>query len=415
VVLINNLIKYFFSKISTMHKQQHPKINNTISKLAVIIVLSVVLLTGTSLVSSIQLGVYGQLEQQQQQSSSLQAPQQQQQNKIGLSQVIEQIAQQVATANPGTNVTQVYQILVQLAKQTAQTSSQAQAIQEIRQISSDVSAYPFGTLSQVLSYFAQQLASGNSNVVQLVQQTIQDKASTGNNNIVQSLSNTAVQEASGGSKNVNQVIRNAAQILASRAGVPVEKVEAVIVQIALQVAQAQGKAITGQYIFQIANQIIQDPNGVLAQAILQLVLQDDGGKTTYTTTIIKNVIKISRGGDHRKPHPKCDSGYHWDDKLKKCVHDDPCKNDPKATGCPDDPCKNDPKATGCEPEEDPCKNDPTAKGCEPTLLLPPPPPPDDGDTDTGDTDTGGGTGGSGGGGDTGGGTGGSGGGGDTPE
>jgi hypothetical protein len=201
-----------------MHKQQHPKINNTISKLAVIIVLSVVLLTGTSLVSSIQLGVYGQLEQQQQQSSSLQGPQQQQQqNRIGISQVIKQIAQQVATANPGTNATQVYQILVQLAKQTAQTSSQAEAIQEIRQISSDVSTYPFGTLSQVLSYFAQQLASGNSNVIQLVQQTIQDKASTGNNNIVQSLSDTAVQEASGGSKNVNQVIRQAAQILASRA------------------------------------------------------------------------------------------------------------------------------------------------------------------------------------------------------
>jgi hypothetical protein len=118
-----------------MHnKQQHLKINNIISKLSVIIVLSVVLLTGTSLVSPIQLGIYGQLEQPQQQSS-LQAPQQQQ-NKVGLSQVIKQIAQQVATANPGTNATQVYQILVQLARQTAQTSSQEQAIQEIRQISS---------------------------------------------------------------------------------------------------------------------------------------------------------------------------------------------------------------------------------------------------------------------------------------
>ena len=63
---------------------------------------------------------------------------------------------------------------------------------------------------------------------------------------------------------------------------------------ALQFAQAQGKVVTGQYIFQLANQIIQDPNGVLAQAILQLVNQDDGGRTSHTTTIIKNVIKISR-------------------------------------------------------------------------------------------------------------------------
>jgi hypothetical protein len=154
----------------------------------------------------------------------------------------------------------VQQILVQLAKQTAQTSSQEQAIQEIRQISSQVATYPFGTLSQVLSYFARLVASGNSNVVQIVQQTIQEKASSISKNITQSLSNVAVQQASGRSKNVNLVIRNAAQTLADRASVPVEKVEAVIIQIALQFAQAQGRAITGQYIFQIANQIIQDPD-----------------------------------------------------------------------------------------------------------------------------------------------------------
>jgi hypothetical protein len=35
--------------------------------------------------------------------------------------------------NPGTNATHVYQILVQLAKQTAQTSNQQQAIKETQQ------------------------------------------------------------------------------------------------------------------------------------------------------------------------------------------------------------------------------------------------------------------------------------------
>jgi hypothetical protein len=278
------------------HRQQHLKSNNLISKLA-IIVLSVVLLTGISLVPALQVEVYGQVQQQQ--------PQQQKQ--VGLSQVIKQIAQQVANANPGTNATHVQQILVQLAKQTAQTSSQVEAIKEIRQISSQVTAYPFGTLSQVLSYFSQQVASGNSNIVQIVQQTIQEKASSISKNITQSLSNVAVQQASGGSKNVNLVIRNAAQILANRAGVPVEKVEAVIIQIALQFAQAQEKAITGQYILQLANQIIQDPNGVLAQAILQIILQDNVGKSSQTTTIIKNVIKISReddSGDERPRPPK---------------------------------------------------------------------------------------------------------------
>src|SRR5215216_2337032 len=270
------------------HQQRHLKTNNIISKFAVI-VLSIVLLTGLALVPALQIGVNGQVQQQQQQ-------QPQQQNSVGLSQIIKQIAQQVSNANPGTNATYVYQILVQLAKQTAQTASKEQAIQDIRQISSHVTTYPFGPLSQILSHFAQQVASGNSNVVQIVQQTIQEKASSGGSkNITQSLSSTAVQQASGGSKNVNQVIKQAAQILANRAGVPIEKIESIIIQIALQIAQAQGKSITGQSIFQLANQIVQNPNGILAQTILNLVRQDDGGKSSHTTTIIKQVVKSGGG------------------------------------------------------------------------------------------------------------------------
>ena len=290
-----------------MHNKQHLQINNnTISKLAVV-VLSIILITGIFFIPVLQAGVYAQQTAYTAATittvtTTAATSKQQQQNRVGLSQVIRQIAQQVATANPGTNETNVYQILVQLAKQTAaQTSSQEEAIKEISQISSQVTTYPFGTLSQVLSHFARLIASGNSSVAQIVQQTLQQKASSGSsNNITQSLSNTAIQEASSGSTNVNLVIRNAAQILANRVGVPVEKVEAVIIQMALQFAQAQGKAITGQYIFQLANQIIQDPNGVLAQAILQLVKQYmiDNGKTIQTVNIIKNVIKT--GGSSSK-------------------------------------------------------------------------------------------------------------------
>jgi hypothetical protein len=50
------------------------------------------------------------VQQQQQQQ------QPQQQNQVGLSHVIKQLAQQIATANQGTNATHVYQTLVQLAK-----------------------------------------------------------------------------------------------------------------------------------------------------------------------------------------------------------------------------------------------------------------------------------------------------------
>jgi hypothetical protein len=40
-------------------------------------------------------------------------------DKVALSQVIKQIAQQVATANAGTNAIHIYQILVQSAQPTA--------------------------------------------------------------------------------------------------------------------------------------------------------------------------------------------------------------------------------------------------------------------------------------------------------
>jgi len=83
-----------------LHNRQHLQINNNnISKLAVII-LSIALITRISFIPVFQARVYAQQPQSQQ------APQQQQ-NRVGLSQIIKQIAQQVATANPGTNATNV--------------------------------------------------------------------------------------------------------------------------------------------------------------------------------------------------------------------------------------------------------------------------------------------------------------------
>jgi hypothetical protein len=139
---------------------------------------------------------------------------------------------------------------------------------------------------------------------------------------------------------------------------------------ALQISQAQGKAITGQYIFQLANQIAQNPNGVLAQAILNLVNQDDGGKSSHVTTVIKNYVKSSsssRENGDRDGSPKCPAGQHYDSTTRKCVDDtspDPCKKDPKPPGCPPPPdCKKDPTAKGCEPSPPPC--DPSTQTCPP--------------------------------------------------
>jgi hypothetical protein len=63
---------------------------NIISKLGVIL-LSIILLTGISFIAVFQAGAYAQKQPQSQQVP-------QQQNRVGLSQIIKQIAQQVATA-----------------------------------------------------------------------------------------------------------------------------------------------------------------------------------------------------------------------------------------------------------------------------------------------------------------------------
>jgi CII-binding regulator of phage lambda lysogenization HflD len=111
------------------------------SNLGVIISL-IILLSGISIVPSIQVGIYGQQEQQQ---------------KIGIRKLINDIAQQVASADPDTNSTHVKQVIEQLSKHSAESSSKAEVNREIRQIASQVARYPNGIVSQLLSHFAQEL------------------------------------------------------------------------------------------------------------------------------------------------------------------------------------------------------------------------------------------------------------------
>ena len=112
--------------------------------------LIIILLTGISLVPAIQVVASTQDLQPQIQQQT------QQPNQIGVSQIIKQIADKVAAANPGTNATSVEQVLTQLAKQNAQASGEANTIEKIRQISSQVTIYPYGTVSQSLAGFASQ-------------------------------------------------------------------------------------------------------------------------------------------------------------------------------------------------------------------------------------------------------------------
>ena len=115
----------------------------------VVVILSIVLLTGISIVTSIQFTIYGQQQSQ---------PKLEQNQTIDMSKMINQIGQQVAAANPTSNSTLVEQVIVQLAEHTAKTSSKADINNQISQIASEVDKDPNGIVSQLISHFAQDLA-----------------------------------------------------------------------------------------------------------------------------------------------------------------------------------------------------------------------------------------------------------------
>ena len=201
------------------------------SKLAVT-VLSIILIIKMSLVPATQVWVYAQQQQLWQQELG-------QQNKVGLSQVIKQIAEQIASANPCTNANHVYQILVQLAKQTAQTMDQSTAIQVIKQINSQVSSFPKGRVSQALIQIAKQQAAGNTALVTQVMQQAAQQIRTGvpgANALVQ----VAVQAAAGGTPVINQQLNQIAQQVANGTGAQQAQILQTLQQIALKISNTEG-------------------------------------------------------------------------------------------------------------------------------------------------------------------------------
>ena len=101
----------------------------------------------------------------------------------------------------------------------------------------------------------------------------------------------------------------------------------------MQISQEQGKAITAQSVSQIVNQIAQNPNGVIAQAILKIVKQytDDNGKTGKMVNIIDNIIKSS--GENNKSILKIIGDRGKEGGRDGQLQSDDCKKIPKLAGC----------------------------------------------------------------------------------
>jgi hypothetical protein len=127
---------------------------NMLQELIVVVIVSILLLTGISTVPSIQVRIYGQQQDAQQETQ----PKLEQDQTIDMSKVINQIGQRVEAAKPNTNSTLVQQVIIQLAKHAAKTSSNTEVNEEIALIASQVDKDPNGIVSQLLSHFAKELS-----------------------------------------------------------------------------------------------------------------------------------------------------------------------------------------------------------------------------------------------------------------
>jgi hypothetical protein len=227
--------------------------------------------------------------------------------------IVKQIAENVASANTGVNAINVEQILIQLGNQAVESSSREQALKEMTEIHSQVSTYPYGVVSQSLAGLAKLLTTDSNILLPVIQSISQEKLD--GKSISQSIVDIATQQASGGGKNVIEVLREAAVIISKQVpNVPLDNIESILIQMALQTSEAQGKAITGQTIFEMVNQIIRNPNGVLTQAIVQLANLDthDLGKTGQTVAVIQKVVKVGGGSNTNSKGEvakSCASGY----------------------------------------------------------------------------------------------------------
>ena len=118
-------------------------LNKNMLQELVVVILSIVLLTGISMATSIQFTIYGQQQESKQQSQ----PKLEQNQTIDMSKVINKIGEQVAAANPDSNSTLVEQVIVQLAEHTAKTSSKAEINKQISLIASEVDKDPAFTVT----------------------------------------------------------------------------------------------------------------------------------------------------------------------------------------------------------------------------------------------------------------------------
>jgi hypothetical protein len=145
--------------IGLLVKYHRYMLYKNMSQELIVVIFSILLLTGISAVPSIHVTIYGQQQQQQQQEAQQQSPLKIEQNQtIDTSKMINQIGERVEAANPDSNSTLVQQVIIELAEHTTKTSSKEQVNKEISQIASHVEKDPNGIVSQLLSHFAQELS-----------------------------------------------------------------------------------------------------------------------------------------------------------------------------------------------------------------------------------------------------------------
>jgi hypothetical protein len=218
--------------------------------------------------------------------------------------LINQISTMVVSANPGynqtpgTNQTDVRNLLNLLATQMAQTLGEDKALEGIRQIYGQALYYTRGTTVQALDQLTQQKAKlGDSST--MIQQIISQNTNTGF--LPQSIVNVAVQLTAGNNSaatDIVQKINQTAQLISSQTqGVSANSIDSVIRQISLQTAKTGGADLSASTVSEIEKEIKLNPKGPLAMSIVKLakLQESDMGRSGDLLRTIK--IIVSGTGD----------------------------------------------------------------------------------------------------------------------
>jgi hypothetical protein len=232
---------------------------------------------------------------------------------LALTKKIDQITTKLGNST-GTDVTSVKQILYLLTLLTADVFTNQDANNAINQIGEEVKANPTGLVGQTLIQLSQEHFAGTKSILQLVL--------LGHESIPVAMSSEAIRSIGG--YHMDWEIYKIANETHSKFGIAFGPVEQVLQQIALEIGNTGGRALSYNVVNNLTKIATKDP--VILQSIFQLGKAQAAGNSSLVNPYITEFAQ------------QVDNGEKPVQTLKtiippNAIQNPPCNQEPKSPGC----------------------------------------------------------------------------------